>query len=260
VAENLGEALKRYLRDSSRWFSIRDRSHTLLKANETSDPWLGHTRTFGMIREVTPENPQIPPDEKEVARRAPQIIAELPEAFAAYINSSLSRDRGNLAAAADVIDPDTGDVIGRNVPAITLMAWNKAMGECVALANDAPVAPAGDRWERDPRDPEILSARPVETIRNQRQRRAVKIADESERHPAQYIERDEDVPVAMINHIKHHGGFLPAEKRALVARAQRLQLAVAQALERANGSNEAPEVTGVGEAMAALLWPRVDSL
>ena len=254
MAERLAKALARYVQRRATWHSRRDVGHNELKASTNSDVWNGLLRTFRMLEEVTPANPQIPSETKHVQRRARHILIGVSVALGPYVNAVITRDNGNMAAKADIIVD--GETIASNVPAVSLIALEKDFADLVTLVREIPEAPAGEEWEYD-QQTRLLTSEPSVTLRTAQRMKSMITAAETERHPAQVHVFTDNVPVAEISSVRFHGGMQLEDKRRLVAAAEKVHLAIANAREEANASYETEPVIDIGEALVRLALPGI---
>ena len=254
MAERLSKSLARYRVRVKTWQGRRDVAHNELKASTLADQWNGLLRQFRMLEEVTPQNPQIPSEGKNVQRVARVIVRFVGDSLVPYVNALITRDMGNMAASADIIV--NGETVATGVPAVALIALENDFRELVTLVREIPEAPPGEQWDYD-ENTGLLVSGTSSTLRTAKKRRSIITVQETERHAAQFHVENEDVPVAEIISQRFHGGMLLAEKRALVAAAEEVFLAVTRAREEANAAFETEPITDVGERLVALALPGV---
>lgn len=254
MAERLSKALARYRVRVKTWQARRDVSHNELKANPLSDPWNGLRRDFEMLEEVTPANPQIPSESKDVQRVARVILRGVGDALIPYVNALITRDNGNMSATADIVV--NGETVATAVPAVALIALENDFRELLTLVTDIPEAPAGERWQYDENSRTLVSGT-SRALRTAKKRRPIITVQETERHPAQFHVDTEDVPIATIISRRYHGGMLLADKRALIESVQEVFLAISRAREEANASFETEPVIDIGEKLVALALPGI---
>lgn len=252
MAERLSKALARYRVRVRTYQSLRDVAHNELKANPLSDPWNGLRRDFEMTHEVSPDNPQIPSESKDVQRVARVILRGVADALVPYVNAVITRDNGNMAASADIVV--NGETVATAVPAVALLALENDFREMLTLVTEIPEAPAGEHWTYD-ENSRVLVSGESRALRTAKKRRAIITVPETERHPAQFSVENEDVPIATIIARRYHGGMLLADKRALIESVQEVFLAISRAREEANAAFETEPVTGIGERLVELALP-----
>lgn len=245
----LNQALARYRVAASRWKSRFDTTRNEMKADTRADQWNGLLRTFRMYNEPTPDRPQqIPPEDKGVQRNSVEMVRVVADAMVTYTDAMVTRDIGNMLASADIMLD--GQTIAQGVPAVTLIALENDWRDFRTFIQDIPVAPAGERWTRNTDN--VLESDPSLSIRNESERRPLKLSEETDRHPAQFSVERESVPVAEITSTRYHGGMRADEKRALLLTVDRIMVAVQQAKEEANSRFETETVEGVGQALMEL--------
>jgi hypothetical protein len=254
VAERLSKALARYRVRVKTWQARRDVGHNELKANPLSDPWNGLRRDFEMLEEVTPANPQIPSESKDVQRFARVILRSVGDALVPYVNALITRDNGNMAAMADIVV--NGETVAPRVPAVALIALENDFRELLTLVTDIPEAPPGERWVYD-ENSRVLVSGETRALRTTKKRRPIITVQETDKHPAQFHVDHEDVPIATIVARRYHGGMLLADKRALIESVQEVFLAIQRAREEANAAFETEPVVDIGERLVALALPGV---
>lgn len=254
MADRLSKALARYRQRAGNWHGRREVAHKEMGANTTSDVWNGLLRRFDMLEEVGPQNPQIPPEEKNVQRRAANILRGVGDVLAPYVNALIARDNGNMLAVADIVVD--GETIAPRVPAVALIALEADFRDLLTLVREIPEAPSGENWQYDPQA-QLLASEQANTLRTGQRMKSMITAAETERHPAQVHVFTENVPVATILSTRYHGGMLPDRKRELIAATEKVFLAISNAREEANASFETEPVVDIGEALVALALPGI---
>ena len=252
MAQRLSKALSTYRQAATRWHSVRDLAHTLLKANTESPPWNGRVTDFGMIYEVTAENPQIPQERTDVSRDVSNVLVDVRRDLARYVDALITRDNGNQEAKADIVID--GEIVAADVPAVALIALENDFREVVTLAKEAPEAPGDENWAVDP-ETRLLRSGLVVRLRQAKKRISRVVSQPTQFQAAIVDTYTEDVPVAEQRIRKYHGGLLASEKRELVDAAEKVFLAIQKAREEANAAYETEEVSGVGARLMELALP-----
>lgn len=142
----------------------------------------------------------------------------------------------NTHARADVM-LDDGRVLLKDVPATALLELEKRAEEIRELVSQIPTLDPAKGFTKDPdRGSHVYRAREHSATRTKKMQQALVLYEATKEHPAQVKEISIDVPIGTIRTQEWSGLITPAEKAAMLDRAETLKRAVKQARSRANGA------------------------
>jgi len=170
------------------------------------------------------------------------------------IDASYQVAQANTTAFADVI-LDDGTTLLTHVPATGLLELEKRAAEIEELVKAIPTLDPAKGFAPDAnRGAHIYKARDVVKTRTKKTQRALVMYPATPEHPAQTQLISEDVPVGKLTEQEWSGLITPAEKGAMLERAEQARRAIKQARQRANDV----ELNGAGTvAVGARLFAHV---
>jgi len=219
-AKNVGMAHLTDLRNKFRNAGLWTGRHRLYQANATSD------------------NPN---PERELADDSPvqfKVISELIDlkpVFSRMMDTILTLDIGNSDARADVVLFGDEDALLTNVPAVTLIAYEKILVHLRTLMTDAPTLSRTDNsWERDSDDPSLYTTATRDVPRTGKQLVNHVVAPETDKHQMQVQVVPTEVRIGTYFSRELSSGIRPTDQRACLQRIELALHAVKQAREQAN--------------------------
>lgn len=156
--------------------------------------------------------------------------------LAKAVDVTASKDATNQKAVADI--EINGTVLATAVPATTLLMLENRLKRWTELLLNIPTLAPGRKWELDPsRGPNIyLDTAPDARFRTKKVIQHKILVEPTEHHPAQIEKWSEDIRIGKVVDTAWSGMMSPAEKSAIISRAQELLAAVKQARQRANST------------------------
>jgi hypothetical protein len=180
----------------------------------------------------------LPAESKHVQKKAPELIKEATDAWTELYDVTLTQDRGNCQARADVVVD--GRVVLREVPVTTLLFLEKQLHEVATFVGKLPVPDPAAKWEYDQRQ-DCLATVPTQTVRTKKVPKAFIKYEATKEHPAQVEVFHEDVVVGDWTTIQYTGRIGGREKNEILVRLKKLQDAVKVARESANAIEVEPQ-------------------
>lgn len=160
---------------------------------------------------------------------------------------------GNTRARADVV-LDDGTVLLSNVPALALLELEKRVAEIEELVKAVPTLDPAKGFKPDTsRGPGIYRARDVTKTRTKKVEDLVVVIQPTKEHPGQFAKVVKDIDIGTIQEQEWSSLITPAEKGALIERAEEVRRAIKKALHRANSV----EMPGALEACGKKIFDRI---
>lgn len=181
----------------------------------------------------------------------------LAQHWAKAIDVARQVEEGNTLARADVV-LDNGTVLLTGVPATALLELIQRADEIQALIASIPTLDPSKAFKEDPsRAPGIYKAREVNKTRTQKVQKHIVVVPPTDHHPAQVAVTSEDVPIGTILEQEWSGMLTPADKSAMLARAEELRRSTRSALQRANAVELTVEPTVGKEILEFVLGEKI---
>lgn len=201
----------------------------LYKAVQKPEAFTGYSKTYQPKNDA---DDVLPPESKVCERIAKDVLGEIAKQQTELFDVVATKDRGNTVARADVT-LDDGTVLLTDVPATTLLFFEKQLTDMRTIYGAIPTLAADEDWTYDPNS-RLHRAEVVQTTRTRKVEIPLLIVPATVEHPAQAKTITEDKVVGIWSK-RSLSGLLPRpEKEALLGRIDALIKAVKQARERAN--------------------------
>lgn len=150
-----------------------------------------------------------------------------------YWDTLLQQEDANTRARADLVVD--GTVLMKDVPATFLLGMEQRLKNLRNVLLAAPTLDPALVWRKDESAGEhVYRTDTVTGHRTEKKLQHKVLYDATEQHPAQIERWHEDVVVATIETVHTSGMLSPAEKSAMLGRADKLIAAVKKARQRAN--------------------------
>jgi hypothetical protein len=198
----------------------------------------GISRTYKPRAE---DGESLPAESKHVQKRSRDLIKEATDVWTELFDVTLTQDRGNCQARADVVVD--GKTILREVPVTTLLFLEKQLHDVATFVGKLPVPDPAALWEYDQRQ-DCLATTPTQTVRTKKVPKAFVKYEATKEHPAQVEVFHEDVIVGDWTTILYTGRISAREKNEILVRLRKLQDAVKVARETANAIEIEPQKMG----------------
>lgn len=202
----------------------------LHRASEKRENYAGLSRRYESIREGDAFSPS--DETKEVAIRGEKVFAMLEGILREEIDLNLTVRTGNQNARADVkID---GEVILQNMPATFLLDLERQIDNFRKLVASMPVLDPSVRWS-DVEGEEGLKASPESRrAKTRKVQEPIVLYDATPEHPAQTQLITKDVIIGHFVDVQFSGALSGNRKREVLARIDKLAIAVRAARIEAN--------------------------
>ncbi len=188
-------------------------------------------------------------EDKLLPSRARVDLALALDAFGQWVDVSIQKEVTNQATSADVLIDD--EVVFEDLPATALLNLENKLLELGKVLRAIPTNDLANKWEWD-EDASCFMSSPRVTYRMEKTLKTLVQYEATKDHPAQVHTYTEDAPVGEWTTVIRSGSIPLSQKRELLARWQKLSLAVKVARQRANDI-EASKIN-VSEKIVAYLW------
>ncbi len=173
----------------------------------------------------------LPAESKLVQVRVSEGLSSVSEALTELFDITLTKDRANQSACADVVID--GEVLVKDAPVSFLLFLEKQLGDMLGFVRALPTLDPGEKWDFDP-NTDAYTTEVVRTTRTKKVPRNHVKAEATEHHPAQVEVYYEDIVVGHWNTIKFSGAVPATRVQEIARRIELLQRAVKFAREEAN--------------------------
>lgn len=195
---------------------------------QKADPFAGLVRTYAPFEDG---GFGLPAESKKVTARVPQLVDELQAAWTRLADVTLTKDVTNTLASADIVVD--GVVLVAAVPVSTLLWLEKQLVDLRTMLGKVPVLDVAEDWTWDEGNKVYRSAT-VETVRTKKVTEFVTAAPATEKHAAQVVQVNKDVPDGVWSTTKLSGAISTSLRDQVLDRIATLQQAVKKARETAN--------------------------
>jgi hypothetical protein len=199
----------------------------------------------GFTKTYTPKDEdgeRFPNESKKVIFKAQDEMKKVKATLAELYNVIATKDAANCNAKADVVVD--GQVIAKDVPAVTLLAIEKKLTDVLTFAKSLPVLDHSENWRPD-QGRNIWVTDPVETLKTKKIVKHIVVAGTlTKEHPAIVKDDTEDVTVGSWSTIKFSGAMPPNDVAAFTEKVEKLAKAVKFAREEANMAPAPEKTTG----------------
>jgi len=190
---------------------------------------------FGLSKSYKPLNEdgeKLPSEEKILQVKTPDVLRETSDILTKLYDVVAARDFANCSATADVV-LDDGNIILKNAPATFLLWLEKKLDDLHTFVSKLPILPADTDWDFDPNQ-NCFKSKVIETTRTQKIPYPLVLAQATDKHPAQVVEKTRDEIVGTYSTIKYSGAMKAKDVAQMKERVEQLQKAVKFAREKAN--------------------------
>lgn len=188
----------------------------------------------GIARTYEPKDEdgeKFPNEHQKVQRLANDLLAFTATSMTKYWDVTLTKDRANCDARADVVVD--GKAILKDAPVTFLIFLEKQLGDFATMIKKLPTLDAGESWKHDA-STNAYATDVTETTKTKKVPKAfVKVAATKE-HPAQVDTFTEDVIIGRWRTIKYSGALPQQRITEILEKVTKLQAAVKFAREDAN--------------------------
>ncbi len=172
------------------------------------------------------------PDEKaKVQVTAKELLDSEAALLESLFNIEATKDFANCLAKADIVVD--GKVLVKDAPVTYLLYLSKELTDLDTFVSAIPVLTEDEEWKVDEQTG-LARTEPTQTVKTKKIQKPIVLYPATDKHPAQTQLITEDEVVGSWDHVKFSGAFQPAQKKALLAKIQKLSDAVKVAREEAN--------------------------
>lgn len=201
------------------------------KSVQKADAFDGHQKTYQPI-EDKPDAEQLPPDNKRVQRRLPDVVRKFNDRLVELFDVILTMDAGNQGAEADIVVDNK--VLAEKVPVPTLLFLLKELTNLKTFITALPTPDPADQWSVDPNQG-LLATPAFQTHRTKKEPTVIVKYDATDKHPAQTELFHKDILAGYWTTIKYTSRIPEVLKAQMLTRVGKLLDAVKVAKEQANG-------------------------
>jgi hypothetical protein len=193
--------------------------------------------TLGAVKEYTPDDDNAPASDRvptqyaEVQHRVEDDLALAVQYAVPAINAAATKDTTNTLAKATIFVD--GQPLLQDVPISHLLWLEHYLAEWRGFLNTLPVLAATKVWDWD-RDSRVFRARPEITARNLKTTEPLVLHPGTDKHPPQVTTVNKETHVGTYTNTVLSGAIPAARKRELIDRCAALEVAVKDAVARAN--------------------------
>lgn len=207
---------------------VYERVTELHKVSMKAELLNGFTKTYERVNEDSQEQA---PQAQRVQFDIGSIFAEVRAQMTEHFDVTATKDWGNVLAKADVVVE--GKTLLTGVPATHLLFLDKQLSDLHKLISSVVELDPSVDWDKDVNTGRFRS-RPQSTQRTEKKQKPLVLFPATDKHPAQTQLITEDIVVGNWQTVRHSGAIPAPEKKAIVARVEKLMHAVKSALEQAN--------------------------
>jgi hypothetical protein len=227
---------------------VNEKLSEIYKIFQKLDLFQGHIKTY-TPRDEDPSSKfseKLPDDRRHVQFTVGKLLQTIRETHTELVDVSYLRDSANCSAVAD-IEVD-GKIIIAAAP-VTFILWlEKQLNDLHSEIKKTPALDPSEKWTYDA-DQGLFATAATEQARTKKETMPLVLHPGTKEHPPQVKEITEDVRAGTWRTIKYSGA-LPADKREeILSRVEKLQRAVKQAREEANGIS-----VSVGDSVGAKIF------
>ncbi len=173
-----------------------------------------------------------PPESQKLTLKANELVDKFVLASSEFWDLAATQDYANTEAkAAIVVD---GQTIVADVPVSYLLFLEKQLQDVKTFVSSLPVLSIDKDWQRDPNRGCYVTS-PKETVKTKKITDFVVAYEATEHHPAQIKEVTKDVIEGVWSLVEFSGSLPQDRVNIILNRVDKLQKAVIQAREEANG-------------------------
>ena len=198
----------------------------------------------GIARNYKPKNEegeQLPSESTRVRYKAPQLIKDVKTSLTTLFDTIATKDFTNCNAKADIVVD--GETLLKAVPATYILFLEKQLAELHNFAKKIPTLDPSETWHYDAGQ-DCYASDVAQTIRTKKVPRPIVAYEATDKHPAQVVMHQEDIPEGTWHTVKYSGAIPAKEVNEIVERIEKLQRAVKFAREEANRTTALQQEVG----------------
>lgn len=191
----------------------------------------------------------LPAERKRVQYNSVDVLRDVERQMSEIMQVTARKDWTNTAAFASV--KIGTNVILKDVPITFLLFLEKALTDLRTFVGNLPTLDESETWIKD-NNLGLFRSEMIKTHRTKKMQKPIVLYDATTEHPAQTQLITEDVIVGFWEQVKHSGAISQPRKKELVERIEKLYVAVKEAREEANLTDEV-SAPNIGESIFAYL-------
>jgi hypothetical protein len=205
----------------------------LLKYLPKEEHFRGSRGTYRHFDEDAPEAERNVPDEYQpVQLRVEDVLDEIAKYSTAALDITATKDRTNCDARADIIVD--GNILVHDVPISHLLFLEDYFEEWGKTVKAVPVLNPARSWTLVDGDRGLYAAEPEKRTRSLKTEVPLVLYPHSDKHPAQVKTVIQDTPVGEKTTTALSGAVTSQRKKELLTNLHKLNLAIKDAIARAN--------------------------
>jgi len=201
----------------------------LHKKSQVGTLYEGRERTY---QPTTEDGEQFPAESQKLQLKGRNVLKEVQTALAELFDITLTKDKANLKATADIIVD--GNTIATGVPVTYLLFLEKQLIDLHTFIVKLPTLDPAETWTWDAGTSSYRTS-PTKAAKTKKTIKPVVMYEATKEHPAQVKEVSEDVVSGYWTSIRYSAALAADRKEELLDRVAKLQNAVKFAREEANG-------------------------
>lgn len=198
----------------------------------------------GFARNYTPKNDdgeKLPPEKKLVQLKAEDAIVQAQDALRQLSNIIAVKDATNQGAKADIVID--GAVMVKDVPAVHLLFLEKRLIAIMEFISKIPTLSQDASWKKN-EGMGLYETEPTESFKTKKVEDFKVVLQPTKEHPGQVQKVVEDQIVGSWKTVNFSGAITEDRKKAMMAKAEKVQQAVKVAREEANQAPVVELATG----------------
>jgi hypothetical protein len=218
---------------------VKHDQDVVYKAVQKPELFSGFQKTYHPKEE---QGEQFPPESRKVQFIAREQVEHVARRQTDLFDVTLTKDTANCAARIDLaVD---GEILLKGAPVTFLLFLEKEITDMRTFLDKLPVLDNAEDWILD-QGAGIFKTAATQTMKTRKEQKPLVLYPATDKHPAQTQIITEDVVAGTWNTIKMSGAVPENWKKAIVAKAEKLLIAIKKAREEANNT-PAPEQSAAG--------------
>lgn len=207
---------------------------TLVTFNKKTDHFIGGTRTLKMFDAAREHEEAAAREIKELTTTVDEKLEHTNAPQTVYLDALGSKERTNQVAKSDVVID--GKILMSNVPAPLLLAYEKYFAMRRNLYADIPTLSPGIKWVVDDQERPGVYRAAEDVVKHKTEKIPMHkiLVEPTKEHKAEIEKWFADVPVGNFVETRQSGMWTPAKKADVLARYDKLLVALKEARSRAN--------------------------
>jgi len=206
----------------------------VMLCSRLADRFTGHHKTLKMFDDKEKSQEEVGEEINKLDTTAPAELKGIQEDIITWLDVLFQKECTNQKAKANfVVD---GKTIAEDVPATYFLAIESRLKKIKEAISAMPTLQSGIDWEKaeDLGDDIWRTKNPDKSDKTMKTYVSKEMSPATKEHPAQIKEWAENIKVGMFSTIKYSGAITIADKNAMLARCNKMQIALKECRQEAN--------------------------